>query len=217
MKRVSVVCTVHEENGPVIAGLLAILDRIKPEVIFLEVPPAAFADYFDSPQRNLESHAVGRYRDSHPVDLVPVDLPTPSEDFFRNSRDLYERRSPEYCRLVDLHRQRVTVYGFSYLNSDYCSTHWSTLHETMLAAIAESADHRLAEIYNSWNRTKELREKAMMKNIEDYCRHFSFTKGAFLVGAAHRQPIIDLSRRQRGAASSTVQWDFAGFLDAPLQ
>lgn len=215
----SVVGTVHEENGLAnVSGLLAILERIQPEVIFLECPPAAFDDYLNSARRTLESTAVSRYRELHRVDLVPVDLPTPEEDFFRSDRDLHDRvrrTGPEYFRLVSRHRQYVSAYGFAYLNSEHCSEFWSQLHEVMLAAIDKLADHRLAERYESWIRTNELRDRGMMKNIEHHCRETSFSSGAFLVGAAHRQSIIDLTRRQPGAGSSSIQWKFAGFLGEP--
>jgi hypothetical protein len=50
MNSVSLVCTVHEESGCAsVAKLHAILERIQPEVIFLEVPPAAFDDYYENP------------------------------------------------------------------------------------------------------------------------------------------------------------------------
>ena len=219
MNRVSVVGTVHEESGLAnITGLLAVLDRIKPEVIFLEIPSAAFDDHLSGARSNLESTAVLRYRAIHHVDLVPVDLPTPEDTFFGDNQDLFERierTSPEYCRLVDWHRQYVRAYGFAYLNSDHCSTLWSQLHEATLTSIAELGDHRLAELYNLWQNTNELRDKAMMTNIENYCRATSFSIGAFLVGAAHRQSIIDLSRKRPGADSFAIQWDFAGFLEAP--
>lgn len=147
MKRVSVVGTVHEEKGRAnSSGLLAILERIKPEVIFLEIPSAAFDDYFNGNRRNLESTAVSRYRENHRVDLIPVDLPTPEQDFFTNNRDLHERierTSPEYCRLVDWHSQYVSRHGFAYLNSEHCSALFSQLHDAMLAAVDELADRRL--------------------------------------------------------------------------
>jgi hypothetical protein len=54
----------------------------------------------------------------------------------------------------------------------------------------------------------------MMKNIESYFTDSVFSSGAFLVGAAHRKFIGDMSRRQPRADSSTIQWDFAGFLEA---
>jgi hypothetical protein len=66
-------------------------------------------------------------------------------------------------------------------------------------------DPRLFVIYESWKESNDLREKAMMENIRKYCEENTFDKGVFLVGAAHRQAVIDLSREQSG-----IQWDFAG-------
>ena len=220
MKRVSVVGTVHEEKGRAsISGLVAILERIRPEVIFLEIPAAAFDDLFNGDRGNLESTAVSRYRENYRVDLIPVDLPTPDADFFAKHQHLckrMERTSPDYRRLVDWHSENVSAHGFAYLHSKDCSDLFFQLHEVTLAAIEKDVDHRLlAEIYDLWIRTNELRDKGMMRNIEDHCRQASFSSAAFLVGAAHRQSLIDLSRSEPGAASSTIQWDFAGFLEEP--
>src|SRR5438046_10433617 len=107
MKRVSVVYTEHEGNGLVNAsGLLAILERIAPEVIFLECPPAAFDNYLNGTHVKLEPAAVNRYRAIHSVELIPVDLPTPEAALFAKHRDLNRRielTSPDYRRLVDSH------------------------------------------------------------------------------------------------------------------
>ena len=66
MNCVSLVCTVHEEMGLAnVSALRAILERIQPEVIFLEVPPEAFDDFYKICRReNLESKAVRQYRDT---------------------------------------------------------------------------------------------------------------------------------------------------------
>jgi hypothetical protein len=220
MKRVSVVGTVHEEKGRAsISALLAILERIKPEVIFLEIPPAAFDHHCNGNGGNLESTAVSRYRENHRVDLIPVDLPTPDEGFFAKHRDLIrriERTSPDFRRLVDWHSQNVSARGFAYLNSKDCSDLFSQLHEATLAAIEKDVDHRLlAEVYDLWVRTNELRDKGMMTNIENHCRQASFSSAAFLVGAAHRQSILALSRSQPAAPPSTVLWVFVGSLEEP--
>ena len=217
MKRIAVVGTVHEEKGLAsISGLLAILQRIKPELVFLEIPSAALDDYLTGRRRNLESAAVSRYRAEYVVELVPVDLPTPEADFFTNNRDLFERierTSPDYRRLVDWHSQCVRVHGFAYLNSEHCSDLFSQLRQAEERAIESLADQRLTELYDLWIRTNTLRDEAMMRNIENHCRQTSFSRAAFLVGAAHRQSILSLSRSEPGAAPSTVLWEFAGFLD----
>ena len=224
MKRVSLVGTVHKEKGLASpSALLAILEGIRPEVLFLEASSEASGDYLNATGKDLESAAVSRYREIHHVDLVPVDLPIPDAELFQFVGDneylfkTIERRSPEYCRLVDEYSQEVRAHGFAYLNSERCSTHWSKVREAELAAIEELAYPRLTELYERWIGTNELREKHMMKSIEDYCRKTTFSNGVFLVGAAHRQSLIDKSREQRGADSSTIQWDFPGFLEAPKE
>jgi hypothetical protein len=63
----------------------------------------------------------------------------------------------------------------------------------------------LVAICDVWNKTKSRREIAMMGNIQKYCKENIVDKGVFLVGAAHRQAVIDLSREQSG-----IQWDFDG-------
>jgi hypothetical protein len=49
MNSISLVCTVHKEMGLAnVSELRAILKRIQPEIIFLEVPPTDFDDYYEN-------------------------------------------------------------------------------------------------------------------------------------------------------------------------
>lgn len=216
MTRVYVVFTEHEERGALtVSGLVEILERIDPEVIFLECPPEAFPRWFDLTYHRLERTAVARFRETHSVDLVPVDLPTPEADFFADFREVIERVSrsgPEYDRLASWHRQYVEEHGLAYLNSAQCSDLRSKRHQAMLAAIAELADPRLAEIYQSWIRTHELRDAEMIANIRKYCRQSPRGRAALLVGAAHRQSMIELTAMESGYGSTQVEWDFGGFM-----
>jgi len=93
MNSISLVCTVHEEMGLANASeLRAILDRIQAEVIFLEVPPEDFDDFYNHCRReNLESKVVRRYREGRQVGLVPVDLPKPSGECFADHEELRRR------------------------------------------------------------------------------------------------------------------------------
>jgi hypothetical protein len=216
MNSVSLVCTVHEESGCAsVAKLHAILERIQPEVIFLEVPPAAFKDYFEN-SRNLEAKAVRQYRQGHQVELVPVDLPTPSGDFFANYEDLrrrIRRFSPEYRRLMQWDGDCIREHGFVYLNSEECSQVWLSVYKEMLSTIEWLKDSSLLAPYESWMETNNRRENAWIENIEKYCGENTFSGGVFLVGAAHRQSIIDISRKQSAVGSIRIQWDFARHWD----
>jgi hypothetical protein len=217
MSSVSVICTVHEEMGLAnISELRAILERIQPEVIFLEVPPVAFDDYYENCSRqNLESVAVTQYRQGRQVDLVPVDLPTPTEDFFSDHEYLRRRireESPEYRRLMKWDSDCVRGYGFAYLNSEHCSELWLNVYQDMASTIKRINDPRLVEICDLWNKTQYRREKEMMESIRKHCRANIFDTGVFLVGAAHRQAVIELSRDESAIDSTKMQWDFAGHL-----
>jgi hypothetical protein len=215
--RISVVCTVHEESGcDSVAELHAILERIQPEVIFLEVPAAAFDDYYENcSQHNLESMAVRQYRQGHQVELVPVDLPTPAPDFFENYENLRRRIrlvSPNYRRLMQWDDDCIREHGFVYLDSEDCGELWASVYIEMLSTIEWLKDSSLLAPYESWKETNNLRENAWIEDIHKYCGENTWHRAGFLVGAAHRQPIIEKSRKQPAASSTIIEWDFGGWL-----
>lgn len=219
MTRVSVVCTEHEPDGPVnAAGLLAILERIQPEVIFLECPPAALESYLDGAESaKLEPAAITLYRESHPgIEVIPVDLPTPSGAFFGDYFDLIRqvaRWDSAYDRYAGWHRQYIATYGFAYLNSVQCNELFAKQDAVIVTAIPNLVDHqKLAESYEAWTTFKKAREMAWVTNIESHCRGSSFSRAAFPVGAAHRQSLVELSGGEQGVTPSTIQWDFDSFL-----
>ena len=210
MTRVLLLSTVHEEQGlATTPALHAILERFRPDVIFLEIPPAAFPAYSDGTRSNLESSAATRYRETNDVVLVPVDLPTPEDSFFRDWQYLDRRitaTSPTYRQLIDRNTLDIATYGFPYLNSEQSSKAWSEIYEAMEVAIQRlSHDTRLPAIYEAWRRTNERRDRAMLKNIYDYCHLNPFENGVLLVGAAHTQSIISISREGRPAGAPRIE------------
>jgi hypothetical protein len=213
MNCISLVCTVHEEVGLAnVSELHAILMRICPKVIFLEVPSAAFSDFYETrEQRNLESIAVRIYLESHLVELVPVDLPTPKREFFEDHEQMHMRiraASHEYRQLLNLNSEYIRRYGFAYLNSEYSSKAQSDIDAEILSTIRELDDSKLLEINGLWMETNRLREIEWMENILRYCRLNTFGTGVFLVGAAHRRSMIEKSREQQFIDSVRLQWNF---------
>jgi len=209
---ISLVFSVHEEHGLANAEALhALLLDIRPEVIFLEVPPAAFDDFYLSrSRRNLESDAVNFFLKDHPhTKLIPSDLPTPSREFFEDYEQLrmqVRETSPTYKQLMRLDRDRLGLYGFAYLNSKYCSQLWSDVRTAILKEIEGDEGSRLPEIQEAWERTNELRELEMLSHVRRYCGQSSFVRGALLVGAAHRRSLIEKLQTQ-----SEINWDLLEF------
>lgn len=214
MKSISLVCTEHEERGLAnVSELCAILDRIRPEVIFLELPPKVFDQFFNTcTKSNLESTAVRLYRESKNIELVLVDLPAPDDQFFSDYSYLQERiesQSHDSRRLLTWHKNYVRDDGFAYLNSEHCSNMWSEIYSDELSTLQKLEDQNLTRISDRWRKTQDLREDEMMTNILLCCRTMSFERAVFLVGAAHRQAIIDKSKQYAGDSQVGVHWDFS--------
>lgn len=222
MKSVWFIFTVHEERELAnVDQLHTILERHQPEVIFLEVPPGAFDRFYgEATEANLESLAVRKYRERHQVELVPIDLPTPEASFFSDYKSLLQRidgKSSDYRRLTLWHKNYMQDYGFDYLNSEHCSKIMSDIYTEIWSALPTLDDPRLSDIFELWNKTNELRDQEMMKRIRKYCGEHSFEKSVFLVGAAHRQSIIDKSKETDGDNPTRIQWDFYGNDDSTKQ
>ena len=220
MKRVSVVGTYHVEHGAANpSALLAILERINPEVIFLEMPAEALDDHFNGTRSNLESTAVGLYLGNHTVALVPVDLPTPDASFFREHAEMGDRiyrTNQDTRRLIDWNGKYVHAHGFAYLNSEHSDKLWAEFREADLAALKTLGDEKLTDCYELWCKTLESRDQAMIHNIKAYCQQDVFSRGAFLVGAAHRKRLMELTQPRPGGDPTDLEWDFAGFLEEPI-
>lgn len=209
MVTIFLVCTVHEESGSAnVNQLLAILGAINPDVVFLEVPSETIEIQIVADMKNnLESKAISLFRADHYVKLVPVDLPTPSREFFENYARVnkeVEEKSVKYRQLVDTYSVRVRKHGFYYLNSEYCSEDLSGINEEIEEKLDSIGNDTLNQFYKTWCDQISLRDTAMYKNIMKYCVDHSFKKGVFLVGAAHRAGIIEESR------DSGVKWNYDG-------
>lgn len=213
MKTISLICTQHQENGLAnVSELFGILVRLRPEVIFLELPPNAFDQFFTTcTKSNLESIAVRLYREGKNVELIPVDLPEPDDQFFSEYEHLQERidnESRDSRRLLTWYRNYVHDHGFAYLNSEHCNDMWSQIHSDELTTIQRLGDQSLTRIFDRWKETISLREDEMMRNIHLSSKTMTFAKAVFLVGAAHRQSIIDKALQCTDAPQDNIHWDF---------
>lgn len=213
MTRIYVVGTVHEEKGlATTSALLAILRGVRPDAVFLEIPPESFAAFDEGTCSNLESRAARQYREATGAVLVPVDLPVPEESFFRNWQYMDRRiaaTSPAYRQLIDENANQIAKQGFFYLNSKRCRDAWAAIYEAMEVAIQRlSHDASLPAIYKNWRRTNGLRERAMLQGIDTHFSLAPFREGVLLVGVAHVHSIVNRSRKGRRTHAPRIDyWD----------
>lgn len=186
--------TVHAENGKANAAALnSILNALNPDVIFAEIPPAKILSYINGSHGNLESAAVSQYLGNRSVAVVPVDLEEPSEDFFRESEEMFnkvERTSSVYRRLLVQHCSDTTNNGFSYLNSDRCEQAWVKIYQETLETVEWIGVPSLRKVYANWTEMNELRERSMVEKIKTYYSGNTPSHGVLLVGAAHKNALM---------------------------
>ncbi|MCI2808175.1 hypothetical protein [Eoetvoesiella caeni] len=211
MTHISLIGTVHAESGCAnLAELQTILERLQPDVIFAEIPTANLTDYLGGSHGNLEPAAVALYRKRRPVDVVPVDLNQPSDEFFRKSKEMFkmvERTSPKYRRLMDQNSLDTHDHGFPYLNSDRCAQAWVAIYDEVRATVEWIGDDRLRQIYALWSEINDRRETGMLENINGYCIRCALSHGVFLIGAGHRKAMVEKVQEQRGAGTPGVSWN----------
>jgi len=216
LMRLSLVGTVHEENGLAnVEELLAILECLTPDVIFAEIPTAEADQYRNGSHGSLESMAVARHREGRQIAVVPVDLTKPEDAFFQCSRDMFkkvERTSPHYRRMIDRNSYDTQTGGFPYLNSDRCIKAWAAIRGEVLDTLEWINEPQMREIYDCWNRQHALRDTEMVKNIAEYAVRNRFVHGVFLVGTAHMQSIIEKTRVESVTAIARIEWE----VDVPL-
>lgn len=215
--RISLIGTVHAESGRAnLAELRTILDRLQPDVIFAEIPATNLADYLDGSHGNLESAAVALYRKCRPVDVIPVDLNKPSDEFFRKSEEMFkkvERTSYEYRRLMDQNSLDTRNHGFPYLNSDRCAQAWVAIYDEVRATVEWIGDAGLRLIYAQWSEIHDRREAGMLENINGYCSRSALSHGVFLLGVAHRKAMLEKVQEQPGIGAPGVSWNLESSLD----
>jgi hypothetical protein len=214
LMRVSVVGTIHEPLGRVTAdALFSLLRHLQPDTIFLEMPRSAFDDFIGGAMSSLEAIAVRRFRSESDVALVPVDLPTPEQEFFTGWDEVRRKvrsKSVEYCRLKSSEEQYVSQLGFEYLNSSHFGDLTTDIHEATMAALAQFDDPQLSAHYEAFVLTNECRERNMVEIVETYCASHRVEIGALLVGASHRRSLHEKASARAVSASYPVTWDFLG-------
>ena len=83
--RIWLIGTCHAERGAAtVSALLAMLERIQPEVVFAEIPRTQIDAWRDGSHGTVESIAVAHYADTHSIDVVAVDSPKPEDSFFQS-------------------------------------------------------------------------------------------------------------------------------------
>ena len=216
MRKITLVCSVHRENGLCNAEeLLKILRAIEPEAVFEEIRPSDLDSYYKT-KWSLEAQAITKYRESKVFRQVPVDRYDMSEKLLAEIKrdvdcvfDFVEKTSQEYLLLQEEHDSSVHRQGFKYLNSVACATRMARISEIEEETIIGTRDQGLIRALERWRHAIQRRELEMIGNIYEYCRENVFDTGIFLVGAAHKTSILKEIEKYASTEAVPINWNFA--------
>lgn len=215
MYDITLINTRHRNDGNCNSIELGkILELIKPDVIFEEIPSSYTDDFLISKGiAKLETEAIGFYLANNKAERVPVDDVIPSEEFFQNHQRLLARveglvnvHGSNYRKAVNAHRRNSEIHGFPYLNSDQCISYQAQINDATREALKVINQDSLSEIYRAWHDLHDLREHTMLRNIYKYSQTQQYVSAVFLLGCAHRQSIINKISHYEVSETLKLDW-----------
>ena len=210
MHHITFISTIHKEIGKCNPKELhKIIEKISPEVIFLEAIEETYSKYehylfatYGQFHKKLEISAIQRYNNTHPFQYVPVCDIGLSEAFDRKIKFVSEYI--ELQKLIDNFNFLAKENGFDFLNSLECIN----LQEEM--RILESHILNNVEMDKVIKADIESYEEPMIQNIISYCKNNKFKSAIFMCGAAHRKSIIEKIEKSKIDEQVNVSWTIFG-------
>ena len=216
MHSLTLICTRHEELGACnVDTLYEAFKLVKPRIIFEELPASKYNEYhISNTKSNLETQATNRYKCNNTVELVLVDaeidpgeIISKYEGIQREVNGSINRLGFDYRSFVDSQKRRVFSEGFVFLNSKDSEQYNSSINRLIKEALILFNNDEYSAILDEWEAVILSREESMIENIYEYCSNFDFEKGVFLIGASHRQSIIEKIRTYNESAPLKINWE----------
>jgi DNA-binding protein Fis len=220
MQTITLISTVHHQAGESNSiALCKILESLKPEVIFEEIPPSLFPKYYvERSHSTLETIAIDMYVADFKAVHVPVDIDDfPGGDFFSAHQHAMEEvlkfADTDGNNLGTLMRKKKHYshhFGFSFLNSEDHTYYCDKVNQGIEKVLEKINDEKFSLDSQEWKEFCDRRENAMLENIHHYSRANQYTKAVFLLGASHRKSIKEKLEAYHVNELPKLNWVFYG-------
>ncbi len=206
MHNIVFISTIHKEVGKCNAEeLYKIIDRLNPEVIFLEAVDETYSAYenylfstYGVYHKKLELSAIQKYHQTRSFKYVPVCENYLSEAFHQKNKIVCENRDLQ--KLIENSIYLAETYGFNFLNSSESMN----LQEEM--RMLESRILKDTDLDRIVKEDIDAYENPMIQNIYSYCKNHQFDTAIFMCGAAHRKSIIEKIEKFNIQEEITLNW-----------
>lgn len=198
MHNITLISTIHDAIGECNSiALSKILLALRPDILFLEMPPSLFSRDYLERSKKLEMNAIKMCIDDFKAMIIPVDIgDIPCDIFFRK----YQYPMERVLGLADINGQNLrmlagtkksyaSTHGFSFLNSDDYIQYSDGVTGAIEKGLKKINDEKFNLAYQKWKEFNDRREHEMLQNIYNYSRKHNYNKAVFLLGASHRKSI----------------------------
>jgi len=216
MYNITLICTGHTENGKCNSTeLLNIIETLKPEVIFEELPVSIFNECYNENMHDklIEPKAIKQYKQRNEFVHIPVDTyissNSPCEDCGTALSQIFKLDGEYYKALLE-HYKLIEMYGFQYLNSEHSETCLEEILKKELIIINRLYSKKLSNLYKLRIETDEKRENEMLNNIYKYSNNHKYNKALMFIGALHRKSIIKKIKERNDKEEQKLNWIFDG-------
>ncbi len=214
MKDITIVFTKHKEAGAFRSSvLIGILDSLEPDIIFLEASHDDYQSQFITKSyESLESKALTSFKEKHNIDLIPTGESYNTE-FLTKTMNEYQ----QFSRAIDIHsteffrakytemESKENIEGFAYVNSEQFGENQKELNLEEKTIIERIENPELMKLYEQWNALQREREERMLGEINRYSLGAPFKKATFLIGAAHRNSIVNQVQK---LGEESIKWSY---------
>ena len=199
MQKIILISTNHTESGKCNSDeLYKIIETIRPEVIFEELPISLFDIVYNGNLRTLprdaplELKCIKKYLQNYDTQNIPVDIETnanQSKDVTFLLRTIEE--DEEHKEFENEYNSIKFREGFDFFNSD---TYLDFYEKKKLIEkkILESSPNKNALLvtYKLFQQEIDNREDSMLKNIYTYSKENEYNQAVFLLGCGHRKSMM---------------------------
>ncbi|MBZ4191567.1 hypothetical protein [Niabella beijingensis] len=211
MYNITLLSSFHRELGKCNSTeLYKIIEEIRPDVIFEELPPDIFNIIYNedwNPQ-SLEAITIKKYLRTYQIEHFPVDTCEKNETDLFSGYDIISNRNIEYLEFFKQHLSFISQHGYSFLNSDNCVKLIDKMHILEESVLLDMNDTKLLHQYKSDRELDNRRENEMLDNIYNYSKQYPYDRALFICGAEHRKTIKQKIQARERVEKSHLNWLF---------
>jgi hypothetical protein len=213
MYNIILVCTYHSEFGKCNSDeLYKIIESIRPDIIFEELPQDLFNKFYKEntiPYEPPEIKSVKRYIKDHSASHFPVDINV--SDTLSTSEFNYMlntvRKYTIYSELEEDQMQLAFHEGYDFLNSKKSEELIETKKSIEKNLIkSQINNHQLSRIHELFYEEQHKREHEIIKNIYNYSGKIEYNQAVLLLGSGHRKTIFEKIKRYESENHVKLNW-----------